>query len=113
MYNPITANGWKDAIAIAASRHMPDSPSGSNFKMFIDILLPRPKRLCRKRDDPGEILAPVKPDLDNVLKGAMDALTAIGLWQDDAQVVICAATKWYHAMNDSPGARVTIKELEA
>jgi Holliday junction resolvase RusA-like endonuclease len=111
VYNPKTANGWKDAVAIAARPFAPRAPITAPVRVDIDLLIPRPQRLSRRKDDPGECLAPVKPDVDNVAKGIFDSLTAVGLWVDDAQVCDGRIRKLYHAIGETPGARVTIVEL--
>ncbi|MCL2139963.1 MAG: RusA family crossover junction endodeoxyribonuclease [Treponema sp.] len=50
-----------------------------------------------------------KPDLDNLLKAVMDALTAAGAWKDDAQVRSIKASKHY-ACGLAAGADVLILE---
>lgn len=42
----------------------------------------------------GNIEATTKPDLDNIMKLVKDALNKV-VWADDAQVVICHASKGY------------------
>lgn len=55
----------------------------------------RPQRL-RRRADPREAMAACcKPDLDNVLKLAMDALVKAGVLVDDTRVVTLTASRFY------------------
>jgi hypothetical protein len=48
-----------------------------------------------------------KPDLDNLQKAVMDAITNVGIWKDDALVFKVEAEKWYCA--DNIGAQIIIE----
>lgn len=111
MYDPGTAEAWKAAIAAEAAKFMPKSPFSVPLVVVLDFRLPRPKRLCRKCDDPGEVWATCKPDVDNLAKAVFDALTAIGMWADDALVVKTTIRKQYHAIGNRPGATITVDSL--
>lgn len=52
----------------------------------------------------GQVHHTGKPDGDNVLKAAKDALNGV-VWVDDAQVVEVAVTKGY---SDAPGVRIQV-----
>lgn len=60
----------------------------------------RPGRLLRKRDPRGRVFACCKPDLDNIAKLVMDALSKAGIYGDDTQVVRLRAESWYQAIAD-------------
>ena len=47
------------------------------------------------------------PDSDKVARAALDALTASGIWRDDAQVVELHVLKFY---SDKPGLEVWVEE---
>lgn len=113
VYNPATANGWKRAVEIAARPHLPPSPLIGPVCVDLDLLLPRPQRLYRKRGPAGEVPATCKPDRDNVDKATLDALTAVGMWRDDAQVCDGRIRKLYHAVGGKPGARITVSLITA
>src|SRR3954469_11888116 len=51
----------------------------------------------------------VKPDVDKLARAVLDALTAAGVYKDDAAVVDLLARKRYSAR---PGVRVRVYELE-
>lgn len=57
-----------------------------------------------------------KPDIDKLLRAVMDAITAAGVWRDDAQVIDARATKSYpnetETALDVPGVRFTVVPLE-
>jgi len=86
-------------------------------RVELELHLRRPKRL---KGAPGTPWAPRTPDVDNVAKLIMDALTgprqgrrAGGWrpWKDDAQVVALEALKVYHAPGGEPLTRVRILEV--
>ena len=51
----------------------------------------------------------VKPDIDNLVKLALDALTKAEFWKDDSQVVILKAVKYWSG-NEQCGISVEIKK---
>ncbi len=108
MYDPHTAEGWKSAIACAALSQVPDAPLDGPIRVRAQYFLPRPKRLCRKKDPVGAVRHVATPDLDNLNKAVLDALTTIGFWRDDAQVCELRATKWYHFKHSAPDATIWI-----
>jgi crossover junction endodeoxyribonuclease RusA len=108
VYDPGTAEGWKALIATAARPKLPDIPYGGPISMFVTYEMPRPKRLMRKKDPEHALPHIGKPDIDNLNKAAIDALTQIGMWRDDCQVFHINAHKQYHAKRGKPGATLTI-----
>ncbi len=111
VYDPGTAEGWKACVAQSAENFIPKIPWEGNLKVDIEFILPRPKRLCRKRDDPCKVYSPVKPDLDNAAKAILDTLTNLGMWKDDALVVELQCKKFFHPIGGRPGAIITIEKL--
>jgi Holliday junction resolvase RusA-like endonuclease len=100
-YTPHTADAWKAAVkAEFMCRLKPKI--GIPVYLTVNFYLPRPKRV--KPD--GVMPHTGKPDLDNLLKSTMDALTDIGVWKDDSLVIQTAADKRYAA--DKTGARISI-----
>jgi Holliday junction resolvase RusA-like endonuclease len=73
----------------------------------VDAYMPRPQRLCRKRDNPGVLPATCKPDADNIGKIVCDALTGVA-YADDAQVVELTVRKRYHAVGGVPCVTVCL-----
>lgn len=49
----------------------------------------------------------VKPDLDNYIKGTLDALNDV-IWTDDAIIVELNTSKWY---SDNPRIEIEVKEV--
>lgn len=89
VYNPKTADGWKQAILLASqSKNLQKKPFLEGVHLRLLFLMPKPKR--------PKCSVPVgKPDLDNLAKAVMDALTKAGWWKDDAQITTLVVDKQY------------------
>jgi Holliday junction resolvase RusA-like endonuclease len=96
MYDPGTADGWKQAVALASMPHRQREPITGPIIVSVTFFMPRPKSLCRKKDPDGVIPHTAKPDVDNLIKALFDALTDAGMWRDDAQVYETSVRKYYH-----------------
>ena len=113
VFDPGTAEGWKSCVAVAAQPFRGRYTSGCPLYVSIHFLFPRPKAHIRKGTE-IKLGAPVfhssKPDIDNAAKAVLDALTQIGVWADDCQVVNLFLSKRY-ADDGRPGAQVTIDTI--
>lgn len=71
--------------------------------------LPRPKRLCGRRQPDGPVPHVGRPDLDNLLKSTKDALLGL-LWRDDSQVYRYGPRtgKWYHEQGGRPRVELEV-----
>lgn len=105
VYDPGTADGWKDAIALAGARlaTVIEGP----IRVLLVFNLPRPKRLMRKKDPIGCVAHTSKPDADNLAKAVLDAMTDCGWWQDE-QITDLRVVKRYHGKGGWPGATVVV-----
>ena len=112
MYDPGTAEAWKGCIALAIRDHMPAAPMDGPVRVDLTFLLPRPKRLMRKRDPDGAMYCTAKPDRDNLDKAVLDCLTEMGMWRDDAQVVDGRLRKMYAPKDGRTGVELRITQLE-
>jgi len=92
MYTPPVANQWKTEVGRSAMASMVRDNVKSitvPVRLACIFYFPRPKKHYLK----GMLRTgcpyyhPQKPDLDNLEKAVMDALTNYGIWRDDAQVV--------------------------
>lgn len=112
VFNPGTAEGWKSQIAQAAKDLRPAQPIGGAVRLNICFLMPRPKSQFKAngvlRPDAPTMHAK-KPDIDNLAKAVMDALTVLGFWTDDGQVCALGLEK---RMSSEPGARIEIEEVK-
>lgn len=107
------AKGWASTISLAAHEAMGGAaPLDCAVAVSIDFVLPRPQSHFTKRglrpDAPR--YSPKKPDVDKVLRCALDALTAI-VFDDDAQIAVCTARKLYAGPTRPPGAHFTIRRV--
>jgi Holliday junction resolvase RusA-like endonuclease len=102
VYNPDSANAWKEIVRTAfAAFHKP--PITNPIRLRVSFFLPRPRAMKK-----GTAVPHVKkPDVDNLLKALMDAMTTAGVWKDDALVYVTEAGKWYAA--DKTGARIIVE----
>jgi Holliday junction resolvase RusA-like endonuclease len=94
VYNPSSAEGWKSEIAMALKPWADIRLEGAlSVEMDFQFLRPN-SHFGKKGLFPS---APVyhlgKPDCDNLAKAALDAMTFIGIWHDDAQVTHLNVTK--------------------
>ena len=91
---------WRASIALAA-RKAGARPTREPVTMTLTFIMPRPKTV--KRNHPS-----VAPDLDKLIRGALDALTAIA-YVDDGQVVEIYSKKIY---GEVIGAKIQVAELK-
>lgn len=122
VYDPGTADAWKFAVREAARETWNRDLGGETFGKVpiyvgITFFFRRPKSHWRKCKQLGETLksdAPKwhtsKPDRDNCEKAILDALTTLGIWEDDSQVCCGQVFKRYADHAGLPGAVVVIGE---
>jgi Holliday junction resolvase RusA-like endonuclease len=81
-------HGWKELIAQAAAEQIEKTGALEGaLALSLDFMFPAQTRRAE-----GTYRVK-KPDLDNLVKAVMDALTDAGAWQDDAQVAEVTARK--------------------
>lgn len=111
-------NAWKRAVKFAVRPHVQADPMGGPVAVSIDFYLPRPKgHLSTFQGHPQlghpKPSAPVHhlqtPDLDNLAKSTLDAITEMRLWEDDAQVVQLTTTKQW---GENGGAAISITFMD-
>ena len=117
-YDPGTADYWRAAVrdeaveAINKWWRRIQITCGVELKLM--FWMPRPQHHYRTGKHAGELKpnAPTvhtkKPDLDNLAKAVMDAITDAGLWRDDSLVYQKHSMKVY---GERPGVEITITEL--
>lgn len=105
VYNPTTADEWKRAVAKACREAGAKFPKGAAVAMDVEFYLPM--RGAR------EVGAPhlATPDLDNLLKAVMDAMTRAGVWADDSQVFCLTSRKTISGGDRMPGATIVVSRI--
>ena len=111
MYDPGTAAAWKARVVESLRPWKPEQQIDAPVLMVVEFYLPRPQRLLRVKDADDPISCGSKPDLDNLVKAVMDAMTDDGWWCDDSIVVALCASKMFHSKGGSPGARILLRQL--
>lgn len=101
VYTPATAKSWKELISFESAPLAGRQIEGP-IALRIHFALRRPK--IRKKD----IYVTTKPDIDNLLKSTMDALTDRAVWRDDALIAEISVKKTYETINAVPGAVIEI-----
>lgn len=59
----------------------------------------------RRKSQPGRRHCGCKPDLDNLLKSTIDALTGLA-WTDDGRIAQCDAVKVYGGVDETPHVEI-------
>lgn len=105
VYNPASANAWKEEVKAAFLPHKRQPITGP-VQLRVSFFMPRPKSMKaeQERNQPHV----QKPDVDNLLKSTMDAMTEVAVWKDDAQVYAIEAGKWY-ARDNKTGAQILVE----
>lgn len=78
--------------------YKPEKPLCGPVRLVFTAFMPIPASASKKRRAAmraGEIGHTVKPDVDNLSKQLLDAMTRLRFWEDDRQVVELVARKWY------------------
>ncbi len=104
-------NAFKSSVQASARVAYQGAPLEGPLSLSAVFVLPRPKKFCRKKDDPGRLWCPAKPDADNLIKALKDALKQL-TWRDDSQVCRAMVTKFYAGRDEQPCVEVCIEVLE-
>jgi Holliday junction resolvase RusA-like endonuclease len=110
---------WRNAVTSWAqlesgARGIHPTPDAPNPPMALtaEFYFPRPKGHFGKRGllPSAPMRHMTKPDLSKLVRAIEDSLTDAGVWADDNQVVMIAATKDY-ADERPPGVQITVHSL--
>lgn len=79
-------------------RYRPEKPLSGPVRLVFTACMPMPASASKKRRaamQEGKIGHVVRPDVDNLSKQLLDAMTRLRFWEDDRQVVELVARKRY------------------
>jgi len=113
-YDPPDSRDYKDYIKMLAKRQWGRKPPmEGSLSLSVRVFRSVPTSWSEKRKQmaySGLIRPATKPDTDNYVKGALDALEGI-VFKNDSQVVEYHAPfgKWY---SDRPRMEIEVKEIE-
>jgi Holliday junction resolvase RusA-like endonuclease len=98
---------WREAIRTAAHHAMPEGwrPLEGPLGLRLWFALRAPKSRPKWRTMPDG-----RPDIDKLVRAVMDAMTSVGCWLDDAQVVRLLAVKVYDAQG-MPRVTVSVRSI--
>ena len=97
---PSWYSAYKESIAVPAAFASDTAFEAGPVSVAISFGIPMPKSWSkRKRAAHDATPHTSKPDVDNLVKGVLDAVTGI-IFTDDAQVYSLTAVKWW---TSSPG----------
>ena len=100
-------NVYKGLVRAEASKVFRGAPLTGSLFVLLVFVMPRPKRLCWKNKEMPRLHHATKPDLDNLAKAVMDALSGVA-WVDDAQVCELILSKFIAAGDEKPHTEVAI-----
>lgn len=102
----------QDIVAIV-QQNAPKKPLLEEIELEVYFYMPYPKKWLRTGKYEGQLKenAPIycqtKPDLDNMVKLVMDALSNNVIYEDDKQIVVLTTVKCY---SKSPRTEIIIRE---
>jgi Holliday junction resolvase RusA-like endonuclease len=95
---------WAAKIRLLASNQIVEAEADVPVVVRFEFLLDRPASVkVSKRPDHV-----IRPDLDKLIRGAMDALTGV-LFHDDSQVVKIEAHKRYALHGEAAGVLISVQ----
>lgn len=112
-FMPDNTVAWEERARQIARCSWSAEPLDEPLELVVLAVMHRPDRLRRKKDPRGRIPACCKPDGDNVLKLAQDALVKAGVLLDDTRVVDARVVKVYAALEpvEQEHVRIVVRRL--
>ncbi len=108
---------WRDAVRGACLEAYQGPPLTGPIAMTVIFYMPRPKCHYGTGCNAGKLKpsAPqyptTRPDRTKLLRSTEDALTDVGLWRDDAQVVHGLVSKRYSVSEQRSGVFIKVRTL--
>lgn len=111
-YTPQKTRTWEgDAAATLALIWQGRAPLERPVQVIVHAVASRPQRLLRKKDPAHRLWRCTKPDGDNVLKAALDALVRAGVIRDDVLAVHAEVRSLYASRFEGPSVEIEVREV--
>ena len=113
--HPVVA--WRKSCANASRNHS-RGPIYGPVAISLTFIMPRPASHYGTGRNAGTLKASAPsahiktPDIDNLTKAVLDAMTAAGAWHDDAQISEQSASKRYACPMERPGCLISVTDLD-
>ena len=101
---------WESLAAQRLADMWQRAPHAEVCRLTVFAVNARPKSIVKALGR-GSLWRAGKPDLDNVIKSAMDALVKAGVLRDDTLVAEIRATNVIAAESETPHVRIVVEEL--
>lgn len=113
LYTPKKTADWERSAALIARNAWMDAPL-DNCAIEVEVIavFHRPKRLMRKKDPECRVPHISKPDIDNVLKCALDMAVMAGIMRDDSLVCKISASSYYSSKLEGPSLEFRMRVLD-
>ena len=113
LYTPKKTADWERSAALIARNAWMDAPLDKcAIEVEVVAVFHRPKRLMRKKDPEGRVLHTSKPDIDNVVKCALDMAVMAGVMRDDSLVCKITASSYYSSKEEGPSLEFRMRVLD-
>ena len=109
-YTPKGTAEWERSAALIIRNSFNDAPIDDMTTVTVTAVFARPKRLLRKKDPEGRVPCDVKPDIDNVIKCALDALVMGGALRDDKKVFRVVGSKFFAGKSEGPSVEIIVEK---
>ena len=117
IYNPPSADEWKAKIAAGMVKYA-NMDFQRPFMLFLTFYMKRPLSHYGTGRNAHKIKASAPeyhlqtPDIDNLTKAVMDAITVLNVWRDDSQVISLTACKVWSDCRDEAGVNIAIEPAD-
>lgn len=109
VYNPTTAKAWKTAVRDAVVDYIGMFEKGVAVKLYLSFFFKRPSSHTKANGDLRKGINAQhvqRPDFDNLEKSTIDAMTDVGVWHDDCQIVHCVTAKYWAESWENEGCEI-------
>lgn len=102
LYDPLSVRAARSKLTAHLAGHKPAHPLEGGVRLLVKWCFPRGQH------EDGEYRI-TRPDTDNLQKLLKDCMTAVGFWNDDAQVASEICEKFWA---DVPGIYVCMEQID-